>query len=74
MICPYHKGWQECQAAKKKERKILEQIIHLAKGLITTNKADSEKIKNIFGPMVFSIMFITILYSLTGIASVFYEK
>ncbi len=74
MPCPYQLGWKECQLAKKKERKMLEQIIHLAKRLITVGKADKEKIKDIFGPMVYSIAFFILIYSLTGIASMFYEK
>jgi predicted transcriptional regulator len=71
MSCPFQQGWRECAEAKKKERKMLEQIIHLAKKLITLGKADKEKVKEIFGPL---IVFLILLYSLTGIAAMFYNK
>ena len=76
MPCPYkyYRGWKDCQKDKKSMRKMLEQIIHLAKGIITMNKETEEKIKKIFGPTVFSIAIFILLYSLTGVASMFYEK
>ena len=67
--CPYSLGWKECAEAKKKERKMLEQIIHLAKRMITSRKKEIEEAKKIFGPIAFCFAAYIMLYSLCGFAA-----
>ena len=69
-------GWKECQASKKRTRKLLEQIIHIAKGLITKMKEEEKDGEKFFGPkgLIFCFTFFSLFYSLTALAAMFYEK
>ena len=74
MKCLMQKGWKECRIARKLEIKAWQKIANFVKNTITELLKKYKDDENIFGPLIYGIAFISLLYSLTGIASMFYNK
>jgi hypothetical protein len=78
MICPYQQGWKQCRVARKLEIKAWQAVAHFVKDTITKllKKYKDDEMDKFFGPkgLIFCFTAITIIYSLTGIAGVLYNK
>lgn len=78
MRCPYQQGWKQCRSARGLEIKAWQQVANLVKKMIThlLKKYKEDDDNNFLSPqnLISCIAFFTLIYSLTGIASMFYAK